>query len=156
MPKLGSSTIIHCVSGQNIYQSLRHINHSPMKCSMSTCPFAVVLPGSLGLLCPGLPLAGALPGGGRGPVLRPPNIPLQSVSQHFLSLRPGLLLCPQTCRSSTHRISGEARYFKQCIILSYHYITSPHHFIVWSLSLSATATTSYYEACHVKETCPPC
>ena len=39
-------------------------------------------------LCPGLPLAGALPGRGPGPLLRPPHLPAEPLGQHLLALLP--------------------------------------------------------------------
>ena len=72
-----------------------------------TLIFPALLTGSAPVLSAGLPVAGALPGRGPGPVLRSTNIPLQSLSQHRLPLRLGLLLCRQTGCSSTHWISGK-------------------------------------------------
>ena len=72
-------------------------------------------------------MAGALPGRGPGPLLRSPDIPLQSLSQHGLSLRPRLLLSRKTGRSSTCRISGEAQHFRLYIVISHS-----RYLIMWS------------------------
>ena len=58
-------------------------------------------------LCPGLPLAGALPGRGPGPLLRPPHLPAEPLGQHLLSLLPGLLLPGEAGRPGSAGLPGE-------------------------------------------------